>query len=83
MRKWNKNRTGDSYFESNGFIYCIPWKFQRVWFGQGTRLKLGDLEVSAPKDYEAFLKMHYGDFKTYPPMEMRKPTHSVDASGIY
>lgn len=83
VRKWNKGRKGDSYFESNGFIYCIPWKFQRTWFGQGTKLQLGDLEVSVPQDYEAFLQMHYGDFRMYPPMEMRKPTHSVEASGIY
>lgn len=83
VRKWNKGGKGDSYFESNGFIYCIPWKFQRVWFGQGTKLKLGDLEVRVPQDYEAFLNMHYGDFMMYPPMEMRRPTHSVEASGIY
>jgi hypothetical protein len=27
--------------------------------------------------------MHYGDFMQYPPMDARKPTHSVEASGIF
>lgn len=85
IRKWNKHKSGcKSYFESNGFIYCIPWKFKQEWFGEGTRLPLGDdLTVMAPKDYESFLKMHYSDFNQYPPMEVREPTHSVNASGIF
>ena len=83
VRKWNKNRKCENYFESNGFIYCIPWKFKQEWFGEGTRLPLGEITVSVPKDYEAFLKMHYGDFMQYPPMDARKPTHSVEASGIF
>lgn len=83
VRKWNKNKKCDNYFESNGFIYCIPWKFRQCWFGEGTRMAVGDLEVSVPQDYEAFLKVHYADYMQYPPMEARKPTHSVEASGIF
>lgn len=83
VRKWNRNKKCENYFESNGFIYCIPWKFKQEWFGDGTRIPLGDMMVSVPQDYEAFLKMHYGDFMQYPAMHMRKPTHSVEASGIF
>ncbi len=84
VRKWNKNKKCENYFESNGFIYCIPWKFKQEWFGEGTRLPLGEgIRVSAPRDYKAFLNMHYGDFMQYPPMEARKPTHSIEASGIF
>lgn len=84
VRKWNKNKKCENYFESNGFIYCIPWKFKQEWFGEGTRLPLGeDFKVSVPQDYEAFLRMHYGDFMQYPPMHTRKPTHSMEASGIF
>lgn len=83
VRKWNKNKKCDNYFESNGFIYCIPWKFRQCWFGEGARISVGDLAVSAPQDYEAFLKMHYTDYTQYPPMEARKPTHSAEASGIF
>lgn len=83
VRKWNRKKKCENYFESNGFIYCIPWKFKQEWFGEGKRLPLGDMMVSVPQDYEAFLKMHYGDFMEYPPMHTRKPTHSVEASGIF
>jgi phosphorylcholine metabolism protein LicD len=83
VRKWNKNKKCGNYFESNGFIYCIPWKFKQEWFGEGTRILLGDMTVSVPQDYEAFLQRHYGDFMEFPPMHVRKPTHSVEASGIF
>lgn len=83
VRKWNKNRKCENYFESNGFIYCIPWKFRKEWFGEGKRLKLGDMSVMVPDDYEAFLRRHYGDYMEYPPMHMRKPTHSIEASGVF
>lgn len=84
VRKWNKNSKCENYFESNGFIYCIPWKFRKEWFGEGVRLPLGkEFRVRVPQNYEAFLRMHYGDFMQYPPMEVRKPTHSIEASGIF
>ena len=84
VRKWNRKKRTRDYFESNGFIYCIPWRFRQVWFGEGKRLPLGrDLTVSVPNNYEAFLRMHYEDYMQYPPMEARKPTHSIEASGIF
>lgn len=84
VRKWNKNKKCENYFESNGFIYCIPWKFKQEWFEEGTRLPLGEeMTVSVPKNYEAFLDMHYKDYTQYPPMNVRKPTHSVEASGVF
>lgn len=83
IRKWNKNEAAENYYESNGFIYCIPWKFKKEWFGDGARLQLGELSINAPADYKAFLKMHYSNYSQFPPMEMRHPTHSVDSSGIF
>ena len=83
VRKWNKNKNVENYYESNGFIYCIPWKFKQEWFGEGTRIQLGELSINVPSDYESFLKMHYRDYHQFPPMEARRPTHSVDSSGIF
>lgn len=83
VRKWNKNKRCDNYFESNGFIYCIPWKFRQEWFAEGVKLPLGDMMVSVPRNYDAFLNMHYGNYMQYPPIEARKPTHSIEASGIF
>lgn len=84
VRKIYRNKPGQYYFESNGFIYCIPWRFKREWFGEGCKVQLGDLTVNAPQDFDAFLKMHYSEsYMKFPPMEVRKPTHSVDSSGIF
>ena len=83
VRKWNKNKKCENYFESNGFIYCVPWKFKQEWFGKGRTIKLGDMEISAPQDVQAFLKMHYSDYTQYPPIPARMPTHSIEASGIF
>lgn len=83
VRKWNKNKNVENYYESNGFIYCIPWKFKQKWFKKGVKMQLGELSVNVPFDYKAFLKMHYSDFSQFPPMEARRPTHSVDSSGIF
>lgn len=83
VRKWNKDKNCENYFESNGFVYCIPWKFRQKWFGNGKDVMLGNLKISAPQDVQSFLKMHYGDYTQYPPMSARKPTHSEEASGIF
>lgn len=83
-RKWNKSSKTNDYFESNGFIYCIPWRFNKNWFGDGKRACMGkDLYIKIPKDADAFLRRHYGDYLQYPSIEARKPTHSVDSSGIF
>ena len=83
VRKWNKKKDVENYYESNGFIYCIPWKFKREWFGEGIKMQLGELMVNVPTDYISFLNMHYKDYRQFPPMEARRPTHSVDSSGIF
>ena len=56
VRKWNRNKNCKNYFESNGFIYCIPWKFKQEWFGEGIRLPLGNMTVMAPQNYKAFFE---------------------------
>lgn len=83
-RQLYKNKKSSYYFESNGFIYCIPWRFEKKWFQEGVELQLGEMLVNAPNHYLEFLKMHYGkNYIKYPPMKMRKPTHSEEASGIF
>lgn len=83
VRKWFKNKKSNCYFESNGFVYCIPWKFEKKWFNNGKRMLIDNIEICVPEIYEEFLKKHYGDYMQLPPMEARKPTHSIKASGIH
>lgn len=84
VRKIFKNRKTEYYFESNGFIYCIPWKFKKEWFGRGCYVQIDNMKIKAPQNYHEFLKMHYGpNYMKLPPFEVRRPTHSLDASGIF
>lgn len=83
VRKWNNGKPGQDYFESNGWIYCIPWRFKRAWFGKGVRLPIDDDLFLCPQDYDAFLKRHYVNYMELPPESSRKPSHSAEASGIF
>ena len=79
--RYNRKET-NYYFESNGWIFCIPWRFPQSWFGEGTKLKIDGHEICAPADYDAFLRKHYGNYMRLPAIRNRKPTHYEKASGI-
>lgn len=83
VRKWYNGKPGQDYFESNGWIYCIPWRFKRAWFGEGVRLPVDEEMFLCPVDYDAFLKRHYVNYMELPPEKSRHPSHSVEASGIF
>lgn len=83
VRSMNQNKRCKAYFESNGWIYCIPWRFPKQWFGKGVRLTLDGLSVMCPADYDAFLSMHYGDYMALPPQDQRVPGHAEWASGVF
>lgn len=80
--RYNKEKTKD-YFESNGWIYCIPWRFPQEWFLEGIDVDLAGQKIIAPKNYDAFLKKHYGNYMKLPAKSRRKPTHAATSSGIY
>ena len=82
-RRWYSKKEGKDYFESNGWIYCIPWRFPKEWFAEGTTLPVHGHMIQAPKNYEEFLKMHYWDYMSLPPEDKRKPSHSEWASGVF
>lgn len=52
-KRFSKRETKD-YFESNGWIYCIPWRFPKEWFGEGIRVELNGHWIMAPQNYDAF-----------------------------
>lgn len=83
VRSMNQKKACSAYFESNGWIYCIPWRFPKQWFGKGVRLPVDGLPVMCPVDYDAFLRMHYGDYMALPPEHQRVPGHAEWASGVF
>lgn len=83
IRKGAPDAKSNAYYESNGWIYCIDWRFPKEWFGKGVEVDLYDKKIMAPENYEEFLKMHYWDYMQLPPEDKRKPTHAVWASGVF
>lgn len=81
-RMYNRQETG-SYLMSNGFIFCLPWKFDKQWFGEGAVCRIDDLQLMAPADQDAYLKKQYGDYMRLPALKDRRPTHTLGADGIY
>lgn len=78
-----KNKETKDYFMSNGFLPFIHTRYSKAWFGADRRVKLGDMEVSAPVEMEAYLKRAYYDYYHYPPVNKRVPGHSPDADGVF
>lgn len=49
--------------------------FPKTYFEDGILRKFEDIEVIIPKNYDAFLKQHYGDYMKLPPEKDRMPHH--------
>lgn len=81
-RMYNKHET-NSYIMSNGFIFCLPWKFEKRWFGEGCECNIDDTILVAPTDWDAYLRKQYGEYMRLPAMEYRKPMHIQGASGVF
>lgn len=83
VRKRYKNLKEYDYFQSNGWILCIPWRFKKEWFEEGAEVEINGSKFMAPKMYDEFLRFFYGDYMKLPPEEKRKPTHSAESSGVF
>lgn len=81
-KMYNKYET-DGYIMSNGFIFCLPWRFEKKWFGEGVKCTIDGTPLMAPTDWDAYLRRQYGEYMRLPAMEYRKPTHTKGASGVF
>lgn len=72
------NPSSQEYFMSNCYIFCIPWKYQKAWFGEGTMVEIGENRLRAPQNFDAYLKVQYGDYMQLPPESSRRPTHIIE-----
>ena len=56
----------------------MPWLYEKKLYGEGTRLPMNDLDVMIPSDYHGLLNAkNYGDYMNYPPIGVRKPSHTI------
>lgn len=71
------------FFESNGWIFCIPIRYRQMWFAEGAEVEIDGHKIMAPKMYHEFLTAMYGDYMKLPPEDKRYPTHIASSAGIY
>lgn len=50
--------------------------YKQEWFGTGIMHKFEDTEFSIPNNYDAVLRLLFGDYMQLPPEEERKPHHN-------
>ena len=75
---WFRGKKGGSYFQSNGYIMCIPWRFEKEWFGEGGELRFEDRTYATPSDADACLRRQYGEYMRLPHVYDRIPAHMPD-----
>lgn len=59
-------------------VCLTQWKgriFKSEWFDNAVTLPFEDIQLSVPRDYDAYLKLLYGDYMTPPPTSSRLPKH--------
>ena len=83
VRRWYNHTKTETYIMSNGFIFCLPWKFEKQWFAKGSKVVIDGEVFTGPADWDAYLRKQYGEYQNLPPVQYRHPTHTYGASGIY
>jgi lipopolysaccharide cholinephosphotransferase len=77
----NQLRKFDYDMSDQVFVYTFnKYKsiYEKKWFDKPQMIEFEGKLFPAPSDYDAFLKRCYGDYMKLPPVEQRKPSHSVD-----
>lgn len=83
LRTYMRKKETAYCFESNGVINYMPYLYEKKLYGEGTRLKMWDMDVMVPADYDGLLKAKgYGDYMQFPPVNCRKPSHSPKTCGV-
>ena len=61
----------------------MPLLHRRDIFGEGKRMKMGDLMVSVPlKPEDSLLSKGYRNFMSFPPVADQKPEHTGRNKGV-
>lgn len=83
LRTYASKEVSNFYFESNGVINYMPLMYDKSLYGEGRILPMFGYDVNVPVDYDGLLKAKgYGDYMAFPPVNKRKPSHSVKSGGV-
>ena len=76
-----KNAPGRYVYLSNAYYRAIPFRFETDWFGTPTAFDDDGLRLLLPADAERYLRSMYGDYRRYPPLKDRQPSHRPGGEG--
>lgn len=71
--KWYTSFDGDKCVCASQWMGRI---FKREWFEDLIECPFGDTTIKIPRDYDSYLRLAYGDYMQFPPVEQRKSKHS-------
>lgn len=77
-------RLKDTYpLEGSRYVGCVVWEqvvrpMEKWHFESWEELEFEGISVKVPKDYDAILRMVYGDYMQLPPEESRVPHHEYE-----
>ncbi len=83
LRKYANKKQCDDFYMANCAITCIERRFKQEFFREGQRMKMREIEVTVPSDYDGLLNaMGYKNYMQFPPMSVRKPSHYFNSDII-
>lgn len=83
LSRYAEKEEGKYYFESSGNINYMPLLHKRDMFGEGKRMRMGDMMVCVPlKPEDSLTSKGYRNFMSFPPVADRKPEHTGRNKGV-
>ena len=63
------------YFASNYPIQFLQWTYKKSWYDDLIDCPFEDMTLRIPREYDALLRVEYGDYLRLPPENKRVPEH--------
>ena len=66
---------GGDFFVSNYPIQFLQWTYKKSWYRDLIECPFEDMTLLIPREYDALLKVEYGEYLKLPPEHKRVPEH--------
>ena len=72
-----------SYIVTNYPVQFLNWSYKKSWYTTLIDCPFEDMTVKIPREYDALLKVEYGEYLKLPPENKRHPEHKDDLFKIF
>ena len=72
-----------NYIVTNYPVQFLNWSYKKSWYMTLIDCPFEDMTVKIPRDYDALLKVEYGEYLKLPPEDKRHPEHKDDLFKIF